>query len=117
MAGGTTVVLKVYRGSVNGVITSHNPDASCQLQSVLRDIQRQSRTSIASSGLLEFRDERSWSPLLIASAKGHYKCAELVGSHILAPEHALMKQGKSLLMSPAGVQLARHAANVSITSL
>ena len=63
---------------------------SVNLQSVLRDIQRQSRTSIASSGLLEFRDERSWSPLLIASAKGHYKCAELVGSYLLAAQHASM---------------------------
>jgi hypothetical protein len=48
------------------------------LQSVLRDIQRQSRTSIASSGLLEYKDERSWTPLLLACARGHYKCAELV---------------------------------------
>ena len=54
------------------------PDTLSVLQSVLRDIQRQSRTSIASSGLLEYKDERSWTPLLVACARGHYKCAELV---------------------------------------
>ena len=54
------------------------PDTLSVLQSVLRDIQRQSRTSIASSGLLEYKDERSWTPLLAACAQGNYKCAELV---------------------------------------
>ena len=72
-------MLKAYRGRVTGAKRQHSLTYPIVLQSVLRDIQRQSRTSIASSGLLEFRDERSWSPLLIASAKGHYKCAELVG--------------------------------------
>lgn len=85
---------------------------------MLRDIQRQSRTSIASSGLLEFRDERSWSPLLVASAKGHYKCAELVGSPVsLLLSMPSRKEGKASVMSYAGVQLARHGANVHHVSV
>ncbi|CAL8467857.1 g7395 [Coccomyxa elongata] len=44
------------------------------LQSLIRDIQRQRKGTSA----LEFQDERQWTPLLTASAKGHHDCAELL---------------------------------------
>ncbi|KAK9909290.1 hypothetical protein WJX75_000074 [Coccomyxa subellipsoidea] len=44
------------------------------LQSLIRDIKKYKKGPSA----LEFKDERQWTPLIVASAKGHYDCADML---------------------------------------
>ena len=46
-------------------------------QSLLREAHRQGH-NLARTGVLEHLDERGWTPLLVAAAKGYHDVAELV---------------------------------------
>lgn len=48
-------------------------------QSMLRDLHRQGQ-NMARTRVLEFRDDRGWTPLLVASAKGYHGVVELVSN-------------------------------------
>jgi hypothetical protein len=54
---------------------------------LLRDLHRQGH-NLSRTRVLEFQDDRKWTPLLVASAKGYHSVVELVRQQCM---HAAQK--------------------------